>query len=112
MSSSVENCTPITTNNSLRDVVEWLKKGDVVTLRSIIICRPTENNDSQKYNYKKQIYRMENMSPNRKITVTVDADLLNEGEWPYHIKSIGAVEVQSADFEYSGGEYYFELPSM
>lgn len=67
--------TPITTSNSIKDVIDWLASGDQVEL-----C---DNYDTQKYHNCKKFPN----SKKRIITVHLNKypNLMNEDEWSYYI---------------------------
>lgn len=78
--------TPKTTTNSLKDVVDWLKTGDVVILHTQL---------------SKKIFRIPTLELNRKIYVDVSRtpSLMDDDEWPYYIKTVNAVELENDTFE-------------
>ena len=94
----MESAVPQTTTNSLRDIIWWLKKGDMVILHTI--------------HGRRLVYHINSLPFNRKIYVDVSAfpSLLNEGEWPYYIVESGAREMLNDSKECSGGTFEFVLP--
>lgn len=92
--------TPKTTNNSLADIVGWLKLGDTVILH---------NNGEQK-----KVYFILGSNLNRKIYVNVSSfpSLLGEGEWPYYIESVSAKQVTDDNVECPNGTFYFSVPAL
>lgn len=85
---------PVVTNDSLKDVINWLKKGDLV----VLFCRNL-----------RLVYRITDKEPNRKITVELSGpSLLNEGEWPWYIKNAGATQQPNENGVFKS-EHFFRL---
>lgn len=92
--------TPITTNNMLADILQWLKLGDVVILHD------------KTYG---QAYHVPTLPHNRKIYVNIsdtpDAGL--EGEWPwYMINKGGAVKLDTLNVDCLGNTFSFRVPGF
>jgi hypothetical protein len=90
---------PQTTRNSLADIVGWLKSGDMVILCAKGILR--------------QVYHINDLPYNRKIYVNLSTSpsLMEEGEWPYYIKSANATLQKNESAKCPNGIFSFVLPS-
>ena len=100
MSSPTKSDVPVPTSNSLKDIIDWLKLGDVVIIH-VGDCG--------------HIYHIDGLQFNRKIFVDVSAmpSLLDEGEWPDFINMYTkATELNDSNVKCSGETYHFSLPSL
>ena len=78
------------TNNCLRDIITWLRNGNIISLYA--------------YSINKQIYffskeTLEEIGDEFIIYIDLqkDTSLLNDDEWPWYIKNEGFVEYKSTD---------------
>lgn len=76
--------TLITTNNSLADIINWLKNGYIVCIYAL---------DRKFYFSKELLDKIEDEIIY--VNVQRDASLLNEHEWPWYIKNEGFTEYKS-----------------
>jgi S-adenosylmethionine:tRNA-ribosyltransferase-isomerase (queuine synthetase) len=97
----MQSNTPITTRNSLADIIGWLKEGDLVILHIGDISKA---------------YIMTEKERNRCVTIDISTapSLMEEGEWPWYIKNEGAIEVTDIKPYYPApnGTYKFKLPNI
>jgi len=91
---------PIPTSNTLLDIINWLKTGDIVILHN--------NTKNQK------AFQMPDLKLNRKIYVNVMhmPDLLHEGEWPWYILNAKAVEISNESEQQTENTYSFSVPNI
>jgi len=77
--------TIVTTNNSLADIINWLKDGYMVCIYAL---------DTKLFYFSKEVL---DKIEDKIIYVNVqrDASLLNEDEWPWYIKNAGFTEYKS-----------------
>jgi hypothetical protein len=89
---------PTPTNNSLADVVNWVKQGWYVVLTTY---------DG------KTTFRYHNCKSDTLgfIQITVDVALLSEGEWPWHIENHGKISKCSCDTKIEKYDYVYRLQS-
>jgi hypothetical protein len=80
----------VITNNSLKDIINWLKNGYIVCIHSY---------SRQMYYYSEEILDEPLINDKSIIYVNVKkmSSLLDEGEWPWYIKNEGFVEYKSTN---------------
>ena len=75
-----------TTNNSLADIVNWLKKGFIVCLHT--------NNKQLFYFSSEKLDKIENEKLIY-VNASTYASLLEDDEWPWYIKNAGFVDYRT-----------------
>ena len=78
------------TNNCLRDIITWLRNGNIISLYAYSI-------NKQLYFFSKET--LEEIGDEFIIYIDLqkDTSLLNDDEWPWYIKNEGFVEYKSTD---------------
>ncbi len=89
---------PITTNNQLVDIINWLKLGDIVVIYNAYGSWRVFHNQCEKQ------CLVSTSDPKPKITCRISTiycktipGLLDEGEWEYYIKQEGNSECECLD---------------
>ena len=72
--------TIVTTNNSLADIINWLKNGHIVCIYTL---------DTKLYFFSKEILDKIEDEIIIYVNVSRDTSLLDEDEWPWYIKNEG-----------------------